>query len=200
LSNFFLDILHTENYKAMKRRLLTAVLMVLFTGAFAQPGVLDQTFGVGGKIILNSSSSHSFTVLMQPDKKLIISVVDDDPGGGYKSGSLRRYNKDGSIDPTFQINYGTIHNNDGYLIYKMTIQPDQKIVAICHHYSHNFGSGSDDFDNTYLYRFNANGTFDKIFSIQLICYLGCYKRFNKTKRENPLGLFWKESFFSNKRF
>ncbi len=102
----------------MKRSVLTAVLMVFFVGAFAQPGVLDQTFGKNGKVTIPvplGAAVHPVDIKIQPDQKiLVLTRVDtialrvmsqgDDYCWMYK---LLRFKQDGTPDSSFAVNGST---------------------------------------------------------------------------------------------
>jgi hypothetical protein len=102
----------------MKKSILTVVLMVFFVGAFAQPGVLDQTFGNNGKVTIPvplGSAVHPVDIKIQPDKKiLVLTRVDtlkanttgqgDDYFWMYK---LLRFKPDGTPDSSFAVNGST---------------------------------------------------------------------------------------------
>ncbi len=152
--------MYLENYTTMKKCLLTAFLMVFFTGAFAQPGVLDQTFGVGGKVIspFPSTTSMGFAIAQQSDGKLIISHGSDDPAH-YLGGELIRMNINGSIDTSYH------GEANGYVIYSLTLQQDQKLLAICHQPIYYPSGGTYDWDSTFLIRFNTNGKIDRSFGV-----------------------------------
>ena len=62
-----------------QRLLLAAVFSFINIMAFAQPGVLDQTFGVGGKIQINIApyAVIPIDIKIQTDKKiLVLSMLD----------------------------------------------------------------------------------------------------------------------------
>ena len=102
----------------MKKSSLTMVLLGIFLSAFAQPGVLDQTFGNNGKVAIRvpvDASSYPVDIKIQTDKKiLVLTRVDTakvSPGSQgedyfwiYK---LSRLNPNGTFDSSFAINGST---------------------------------------------------------------------------------------------
>ncbi|MEO7539612.1 MAG: delta-60 repeat domain-containing protein, partial [Pyrinomonadaceae bacterium] len=81
-------------------------LLVLFraatsTSLFAQqPGDLDPTFGIGGKVTTQvGAPSSGYDVAIQPDGKIIVVGGYDYNGDG--DFDVARYNPDGSLDTTF---------------------------------------------------------------------------------------------------
>ncbi len=137
--------------------------MVLFTGAFAQPGVLDQTFGVGGKVMTyvgRMSNGFYFpnALVAQPDGKIIL-------GGGSANDStvftrplIIRYNTNGSLDTTFGIGgsivYQALYEGE---INSIVLQPDGKILAT--------GYGWDSSSVSFVIRLKGNGKYDSTFGI-----------------------------------
>ncbi len=143
----------------MKRGLLTALLMVFFIGTFAQPGVLDQTFGVGGKVIIPADSTATTkAVVIQSDGKIISGTSTTINNIQYLT--LIRYHTDGSFDTTFGIN-GRINVHPGSFcsLGDIALQPDGKIIV--------GGNVSDTTTNNrggfLLIRYLPNGTLDSTF-------------------------------------
>ena len=94
------------------------ILAPLANFAFAAPGDLDPTFGIGGKVV--DDSVYGFNdVAIQPDGK--IAAV----GGGIV---VARYNVDGSPDMTFG-NTGKVLIDRSGLPIDVAIQPDGKILV-----------------------------------------------------------------------
>src|SRR5437660_843952 len=91
----------------MYRRLLVLVLVfaasllaLSFTpAAWAAPGGLDPSFGVGGTVttplVISANASR---VAVQPDGKVVAAGA---PSKSYDALAVARYRRDGSPDPTF---------------------------------------------------------------------------------------------------
>ena len=117
--------------------LCLAVLMVLPINASATSegaGSLDRTFSRDGKVltVFQGQDAGAWAVAVQPDGKLVAAgeIVEAGEGGLHFAFALARYNKDGTLDPTF---------GDGGKVtdlpevaggaYATAIQADGKIVA-----------------------------------------------------------------------
>ena len=128
--------------------------------AYAAAGDLDPTFGVGGKVTTEFSSSQGFvnTVAWQTDGKLV-AAGESGASGSNPRLALARYNADGSLDTTF--------GGDGEVTTDFTskedfatavaIQSDGKIVAV----GESGGGGSN--PKFALARYNADGSLDTSF-------------------------------------
>ena len=149
-----------------KRDLLSAVVLVglvLFTGGSAQaaPGVLDPSFGAGGKVTtaIGAGSDDAEALALQPDGKIVVAGTSS---GAFNNldFAVARYNPNGSLDPTFgaggKVTTAIGTANDG--VRGVVLQPDGKIVAA----GFSVGGGSLDFA---LVRYNANGFLDTSFGI-----------------------------------
>src|SRR4051812_12908947 len=86
--------------------LVSIILFTCFTCfnhsvAFSQAGVLDVTFGKGGKVITQVADtfSRAFDLAIQPDLKIL--VAGDAVRRNEFLFALTRYNKDGSLDASF---------------------------------------------------------------------------------------------------
>ena len=103
----------------MKKSLLTAVLMVFLVSAFAQPGVLDQTFGNNGKVYMpvvpQGYLIYPVDIKIQPDQKILALVMMDtainqfwySPADVFFRYQLLRFNPDGTPDSSFGTNGST---------------------------------------------------------------------------------------------
>ncbi len=92
-------------------------------------GMLDRTFGQGGKVAIDFGSNESADgLVLQPDGKLV--VVGTTIEGGAAVFALVRYNKDGTLDAGFG-NGGRVTTlvGDGAAASALVIQPDGKLVA-----------------------------------------------------------------------
>ncbi|MGC2235998.1 MAG: FG-GAP-like repeat-containing protein [Pyrinomonadaceae bacterium] len=118
-------------------------------------GSIDQTFNPPNIYDANGNFARIFTVGFQSDGKIIIGGDIYQVNGTIAPG-LKRLNTDGSLDTSFTTVQLT---NNGYGIFDIEIQPDDKIVA---------GGEFSLVSNTNvknLVRFNADGTFDTDFGI-----------------------------------
>jgi uncharacterized delta-60 repeat protein len=147
--------------KAARLLLLTACLfaMLLTSSAQAQPGVLDPSFGAGGKVTtaIGSSSDAAQAIALQPDGKLV--VAGGSVNGALYDFALARYYPDGSLDAGFGAG-GKLTTAIGAGIdeaHDLALQPDGKIVAA----GRSWIGSNDDFS---LARYNPNGSLDASFN------------------------------------
>ncbi len=134
--------------------------MVFFVGAFAQPGVLDVTFGNRGKVNTQIQDSVAFSnvpwsMIVQPDGKIL--TAGNTKINGIIFTAILRYNANGSLDNSFG-NQGKVFSKDSlaFLAYEdqmtaIALQPDGKIL-----YTRKVG----DF---LIKRLNSNGSPDSTF-------------------------------------
>jgi uncharacterized delta-60 repeat protein len=136
-------------------------MLLLLSGnwrtALAADGDLDPTFGNGGKVVTDFTSSTDWMsrIAVQPDGK-IVAIGDTHPS---HRGALARYNPDGTLDPTFGnggkvITVANVRESAAGLL----ILPDGKIMTC----------GSIDLPNStntsfLLLRFNSDGSVDPTF-------------------------------------
>ncbi len=180
----------------MKRSLLTAFWILLFAGAFAQPGILDQTFGLGGTAISTPWNIRGSAILQQNNGKTILALLCDNMNNNWLEGTdVRRLNIDGSLDTSFHFdssknlfNYIATYefstnpnvNRVGYLIYQMALQTDQKFWAIVHSYIENGQNGPFEIRKHYLCRFSANGKCELITPLPNSSFIGTSSIFGLT--------------------
>ena len=130
--------------------------------AFAQSGILDATFGSGGKVITSTPDSLPFqnivwSMALQTDGKIVCAGITSI--SNVLNLVLLRYNTNGSLDNSFGANGRVLINDnipaiaDGIQKAYVAIQPDGKIVA-----SHPVG----DF---LVERFNTDGSPDLAFGV-----------------------------------
>ncbi len=132
---------------------------------FTANGVLDSTFGSGGKVVTNSgllqggsaTSDAGYGVVLQGDGKIVVS--------GYASSSLlvERFTSAGALDTSFSgdgIATAALRANSTDAAYSIALQLDGKIVV--GGFSRD-NSGGSNFDFA-LARFNSNGTPDATFN------------------------------------
>jgi uncharacterized delta-60 repeat protein len=141
----------------MKQIIFTCLLT---TSAFllkAQPGTLDSSFGINGKVITENFEASINSILIQPDGKIVVGGVDY----SINAYLVVRYNTDGSLDETFGQGGRAINDFGepyfGKIIYAISLQPDGKIVA-----AGSFNPSGDDFKFAVM-RFNSDGSVDSGF-------------------------------------
>ena len=139
------------------------------TTAFAQPGVLDQTFGVNGKVTIPvppGTGAHAIDIKIQPDQKILVLTRVDTSINNWNASDffwmyqLWRFNTDGTVDNSFGTNGRTpLVNNErptsmellanGKILLNTQRQypqyPNMEYVDLC------------------LTRYNSNGTIDNTF-------------------------------------
>lgn len=143
----------------MKKIVLSGLLLSSLN-LFSQYGVLDTSFGAGGKVIssINSGSDKAYSVILQPDGKILVAGMTVNSLTGQDFLCLR-YNIDGSLDTSFGTN--GIFTNDFQtgsddVVYSLALQTDGKIVLAGY---------SDDGSNknAAILRLTASGTIDTTF-------------------------------------
>lgn len=145
--------------KKLYSNLLLILLALLSLSANAQqPGSLDTTFSIDGKVTTNLGGSYDEAQCMavQPDGKILV-------GGYTNSGNnynfaIIRYNVDGSQDNMFGDGGVSIVGSVGATekAFGMALQPDGKIVLVG---TSNSGSNND----FAVLRFTSEGTLDNTF-------------------------------------
>ena len=142
----------------MRKFTLFFVLLSTLYG-YAQDGVLDPTFGNGGKVITNINNyrdQEASSITVQKDNKIVMTGwFQNDFGRDFVT---FRYNTDGSLDSTY--------NNDGIAITSLSdrdygasvaVQEDGKIVVA--------GSTHNGNDNDFaVLRYNIDGSLDFTFN------------------------------------
>src|SRR5438034_10377539 len=80
--------------------MLCAALLLLPAGGGANPGDLDPTFGIGGKVTTGiGTDDYGYAVAIQADGKLV--VAGETNNGINYDVALVRYNANGTLDATF---------------------------------------------------------------------------------------------------
>lgn len=154
-----MNLLLRQN-RTMKK--ITFLILLISKIAFAQTdGSLDTSFGTGGKVFTNPTTSLEFSQhgLQLSDGSIL--------AGGYTNAFgidyvIAKYLSDGTLDNTFGNNGIAITEfGIGYSqIKRMALQSDGKIIAA--------GRGDEDGDFTsfaQVARFNADGSLDTSFGI-----------------------------------
>jgi len=127
-------------------------------------GSIDITYGVG-----TDGSVHALA--FQPDGKLVVGgyFTRTQDGQSYQNSdrkSLVRLNANSSIDSSFGAGVGHSFANKAY-VYALAVQNDGKIL-VGGNFDQVYGTGSSAAQTcTHLVRFNADGTVDTSFSIEL---------------------------------
>ncbi len=121
-------------------------------------GSLDTTFDTDGKVVTAVLSSHDYaeSVAIQPDGK-IVAAGESYNGMNYDI-SLVRYNPNGLLDTTFDMDgkvTTAVGSSDNYAS-SVAIQPDGKIVAAG-------GSSNGSNKDFALVRYNVDGSLDTNF-------------------------------------
>ena len=137
--------------------LLSSILQFLFFISYAQPGSLDHSFGIDGKVTTNigSGGNYGYSVALQSDGKIVLAGYTNDSTEDF---ALVRYNSNGSLDNTFGTNGKVITdfgsgNDEGKSV---IIQSDGKIVVAGGSFN------GTDWDIA-LARYNGDGSLDNTF-------------------------------------
>src|SRR5690349_21647775 len=112
--------------------IFTLILICLSIQMFAQPGTLDSSFGIDGKVTTTIDYAYTYASVILPDGKILIGGFGQD--GTTKGSLLARYNTDGRPDLSFGKNGLRLYilGDTGYYIptiRSLYLQPDGKIVA-----------------------------------------------------------------------
>jgi len=133
-----------------------AVLLVLSSPirrTQATTGVLDDSFGSGGKVVTRVFyDSKLSAVAIQADDKIVATGFNRQTNGGATDLAVLRYNSDGQLDASFGNGGLVLAGRKGYSASDVVVQPDGKIVA--------GGTGDSDFA---LVRYNSDGSLDQSF-------------------------------------
>jgi uncharacterized delta-60 repeat protein len=126
---------------------------------FNPDGSPDSTFGTDGKVITNVGGSNdvSYSIGLQTDGKILLGGTAYN--GMYDDMAVVRYNTDGSVDSTFNVDgkVFTSIKTSGSSGHSLAVQSDGKIV-IAGDYNDNA------FHNMAVARYNTNGTLDHTFN------------------------------------
>ena len=134
---------------------IITVLMLVPQRAQAAAGDLDSRFGNGGAVLTDfpGNDDYAFAVRVQPDGRIVVAGE----SGIYPQlhSALVRYNKNGTLDPTFGTGGRVVATFDpnGDDLNAIVLQPDGKIVA----------AGSIHGMAFLVARFNADGSLDQAF-------------------------------------
>jgi uncharacterized delta-60 repeat protein len=113
-------------------------------------GVLDATFGAGGKVTVDFGTNETGTsVALRPDGKILVAGYWNDHTNGFVA--LARLNSDGSPDTTFNGNGRVTTDSGGYCyVAGILLQPDGNILLT--------GHGSDNSVGWFLSRYFGDST------------------------------------------
>ncbi len=118
-------------------------------------GMLDTTFGTGGKVTTDFAgfTDQAFSVAVQPDRKIVTA------GAAGSDFGLARYNSDGTLDTTFGTGGKVVTDFAGGYdeAHSVAVQRDGKIVVVGS--ATIIGTGLD----FALARYNSDGTLDTSF-------------------------------------
>jgi len=124
--------------------------------AFAAPGDLDETFGVGGVVRTDVDRIDSPSdLVIQPDGKIVAAGFTTDSIGNRKV-LVARYLPNGALDADFGAEGIVVPNRNHGLPPRLALQSDGKIVLATR------GSPGG---SVFVYRFGADGTPDSSFGI-----------------------------------
>lgn len=134
---------------------LFLALMIVLKASFvnAQPGSLDLTFGVAGKVTTDFGNiDQGHAIAFQADGKM---VVAGQKGLSVNSDiAVARYNVDGSLDSSFgsggKVTTDVAGNSD--VAFAVAIQPDGKIVVT--------GMALNIYPDIVVVRYNSDGSLD----------------------------------------
>ena len=120
-------------------------------------GSLDTTFGNNGKVITNFGNDSPKSIAIQSDEKIVVAGVNYN--GSSVNFALVRYNTDGSLDTTFDVDgmVTTNYNGSDCHAYSLALQSDGKIVLVGDARN---GSG---FQGFAAMRYNTDGSLDTSF-------------------------------------
>ena len=141
------------------KALLSLAFVLASTSMYGQTssGVLDPTFGTGGKVITDFGASNEgiAAVAVQSDGKLVAAGSSYLNGGDF---ALARYNPNGTLDTSFGSGGKVRTDFGGYYegARSVALQADGKIVAAG-------GSVNPLYNDFAVARYNSNGTLDTSF-------------------------------------
>jgi uncharacterized delta-60 repeat protein len=120
-------------------------------------GSLDATFDADGKVLTDFTGRRDFgaAVVLQPDGKIVVAGRSE--SGNNVDFALARYNSDGSLDQSFDVD-GTVISDfaKGDFGYDVVLQPDGKIILAGAILIHDGGDFA-------LVRYNSDGSLDTSF-------------------------------------
>jgi uncharacterized delta-60 repeat protein len=141
---------------------LWTLLLGLEAGSAWAISQLDATFGLNGRVAVELGVKNGgHAILVQPDGKIVVAGSSSGAGGEAMNFALLRFNRDGSLDTTF--------NGEGSILTSLVAGDDEALALgmladgriVAGGYSHN---GTDrDFA---LVCYRSNGTLDHRFGVE----------------------------------
>ena len=127
-------------------------------------GVLDTTFGAGGKVRTDFGASNldiAYSAALQSNGKIVAAGLATFNNGIEQDFAIARYNQNGTLDTNFSLDGRVTIDFGSYLqtAYSVLIQTDGKIVTVGYP---NTESSDSDF---LLARCNRNGSLDSTFGM-----------------------------------
>lgn len=147
-----------------KAAIIVLCIIGWHTTSFTQAGTLDSSFNLNGKVITDISGDDDLaqSIAIQSDGKILLAGFSK--VGFYYDLSMVRYNSDGSLDISFNLN-GTVINsiaNNDDRVHGIAIQSDGKILLVGDFYSIS--------RQTFVIRYMPNGSIDSTFGTNGITY------------------------------
>jgi uncharacterized delta-60 repeat protein len=142
-----------------KITIISLIYFILFVNIlYSQDGSLDTTFGSNGKVTTTIGSLNDIggAIAIQPDGKIVVAGYSENSSNADIA--IARYNTNGSLDTTFDIDGKVttdIANSNDYLN-AIAIQLDGKIVVAGY-----TGTGTN--SDFAIVRYNSNGSLDTSF-------------------------------------
>src|SRR2546428_8098093 len=101
-----MPMLRTRLLGQASARLFSSLLLLVLSlapcVAYAAPGDLDPSFGIGGKVTTDFGlGGQASAVAVQADRKIVTAGVFENPVNGRLEIGLVRYNYDGTLDTAF---------------------------------------------------------------------------------------------------
>jgi uncharacterized delta-60 repeat protein len=164
------DILNHNNYslKTVNMRLISILAFLLFSiYTFSQPGTLDSSFGVNGKIVTSFPNGYfnPTKAAIQQDGKIISGGIGGfgmhtDSSDGF---AAIKYNFDGTLDSSFGIDGEAVYHFKHFYggCGAIASQNDNKIILAG--WGGESRSGDHANDSVLLTRLNADGNVDVTF-------------------------------------
>ena len=143
-----------------KIQILIIFIFCIIQFIHAQPGSLDNSFGVNGKVFFEPFQSSCQSVAIQKDGKIITAGTTDVSSSVNRKFVVIKFNSNGSIDQNFADNgimaFNDIDGSTVAMLNKIIVQEDNKIL-ICGSVA---TSGKHDIG---IIRLNEDGSLDNSF-------------------------------------
>ncbi|GEP52206.1 hypothetical protein FNO01nite_28780 [Flavobacterium noncentrifugens] len=136
-------------------------MLSIAASAFAQPGTIDTTYGINGKVSNNlGGNAGANDSVLQPDGKLVTvgQTYSIAPGSSFL---IARYLTDGNLDASFGTNGSvSVLGGDHCMAESVALQADGKIVVVGTALP---AQNSNLSSNMMIVRYNTDGTLDNTF-------------------------------------